>query len=108
MSDSLQPYGLQLTGLLCPWDPPWQEHWSGLSFPFPRGLPDLGIEPVSLVSSALAGGFFTTAPPGKLSIDQVLGNYLFTKSSLRPKSQHKKRVLSALHPLPSTEHVTPA
>ena len=25
-----------------------QEHWTGLLFPFPRDLPNLGIEPVSL------------------------------------------------------------
>ena len=39
-----------------------QENWSGLSFPLPGNLPDPGIEPVS---PALAGGFFTTEPPGK-------------------------------------------
>ena len=39
-----------------------QEHWSGLSFPTPGDLPDTGIKPMS---PALAGGFFTTAPPGK-------------------------------------------
>ena len=27
-------------------------------------LPNLGVEPVSLVSPALAGKFFTTVPPG--------------------------------------------
>ena len=27
---------------------PWQEYWSGLPFPSPRGLPDPGIEPRSL------------------------------------------------------------
>ena len=37
-----------------------QEHWSGLPFPSPGALPDLGTESVSLVSPALAGGFFTT------------------------------------------------
>ena len=36
-----------------------QEHWSGLSFPPPRDLPDSGIEPASLEFLALAGGFFT-------------------------------------------------
>ena len=30
-----------------------------------RDIPNLGIEPMSLVSPALAGGFFTTAPPEK-------------------------------------------
>ena len=39
-----------------------QEYWSGLSFPSPGDLPDPGIKPMSL---ALAGGFFTTEPPGK-------------------------------------------
>ena len=42
-----------------------QEHWSGLPFPTPGDLPALGIEPRYLASPALAGGFFTTAPPGK-------------------------------------------
>ena len=41
---------------------PRQEYWSGLSFPPPGDLPDPGIGPTS---PALAGGFFTTAPPGK-------------------------------------------
>ena len=36
--------------------------WSGLPFPTPGDLPDTGIEPMSLVSAALAGGFFITVP----------------------------------------------
>ena len=36
-----------------------QEYWSGLPFPSPGDLPEPGIEPASLVSSELAGGFFT-------------------------------------------------
>ena len=43
-----------------------QEYWSGLPSPPAGDLPDPGIEPRSLVSPALAGGFFTTEPPGKL------------------------------------------
>ena len=39
-----------------------QEHWSWLSFPSPGDLPHPGIK---LMSPALAGGFFTTEPPGK-------------------------------------------
>ena len=42
-----------------------QEYWSGLPFLPPGDLPDPGIEPASLASPALAGGFFTTVPPGK-------------------------------------------
>ena len=42
-----------------------QESWSGLPFPSPGDLLDPGIKPSSPVSSALAGRFFITAPPGK-------------------------------------------
>ena len=38
-----------------------QRYWSGLPFPPPRHLPDRGIQAVSLVSPALASGFFTTS-----------------------------------------------
>ena len=38
-----------------------QEDWSELPCPSPGDLPDPGIEPVSLTSPALAGGFFTTS-----------------------------------------------
>ena len=39
-----------------------EEYWSGLLFPTSGGLPNPGTE---LRSPALAGGFFTTTPPGK-------------------------------------------
>ena len=42
-----------------------QEYWCGLLFPSPGDLPDPGIEPEFPASPALAGGFFTTEPPGK-------------------------------------------
>ena len=38
-----------------------REYWSVLPFSPPKELPDLGIEPMSLVSPALAGRFFTIA-----------------------------------------------
>ena len=38
-----------------------QENWSGLSFPSLRDLPDSWIEPASLMSPALFGGFFSTS-----------------------------------------------
>ena len=41
------------------------EYWSGLPFPTPGDLPNPGIEQTSPVAPALAGRFFTTAPPGK-------------------------------------------
>ena len=42
-----------------------QEYRSELPFPTPENLPDPGIEPTSLVSSVLAGRFFTTELLGK-------------------------------------------
>ena len=42
-----------------------QEYWSGLLCPPPGDLPNPGIEPISLMSPALTGGFFTTELPGK-------------------------------------------
>ena len=45
---------------------PRQEYWRGLPFPTPEDLHDAEIKPMSLVSPALTGGFFTTVPPGKL------------------------------------------
>ena len=55
--------------LLCPWDFPRQESWSGLPFPFPGNIPNPGIDPTF---PALAGGFFTIEPLGKA---YYLGNY---------------------------------
>ena len=41
-----------------------QEDWSGLPFPSPGDLPNPGNQPMSLMSPALAGGFFTTSTGG--------------------------------------------
>ena len=43
----------------------WKEYWSRLPFPSPGELPDPVMELVYLTSPALAGRFFTTAPPKK-------------------------------------------
>ena len=45
-----------------------QEYWSRLLLPSPGDLPDPGMEPASPASPVLAGGFFTTEPPGKPSL----------------------------------------
>ena len=47
---------------------PRQEYWSVLPCPPLGHLPNPGVEPVSPVGPALAGGFFTTEPPGKHSM----------------------------------------
>ena len=42
-----------------------QEYRRGLPFLTPGYLPNPGIESMSPVASALAGGFFIAGPPGK-------------------------------------------
>ena len=48
-----------------------QEYQSGFPFLPPGDLLNPGIESESLASPALAGGFFSTAPPGKLNADGI-------------------------------------
>ena len=67
MPNSLPPYGTGAHQIPLSMQPSRQEYWSGLPFPSPGDLPDLGIELVSPASHALAGTFFTTASPGKPS-----------------------------------------
>ena len=59
--NSLRPHELQPTRLLCPWDSPGKKYWSGLLCPSPADLPNPGIKPMSLMSPAQAGRFFTTS-----------------------------------------------
>ena len=64
------------------------EHWDGLPFPLSGDLPDQGIE---TASPALAGGFFTTEPPGKPKDSNTLFiiklfRYILFDYSVLPKS----------------------
>ena len=45
-----------------PMDSSRQDYWSGLPFSTPGNLPNPGIAPASIVSPALADGFFITVP----------------------------------------------
>ena len=49
-----------------------QEYWRGLSFPFPGDPPNPGIKPVSLMSPALPGRFFTTSATYSRDLDVTL------------------------------------
>ena len=53
---------------LCAWNTPDKDtgYKDTGQFPTTGDLPGLGIKPASLVSPVLAGGFFTTVPPGRL------------------------------------------
>ena len=70
---------------------PRQKYWSR----FPGDLPDPGIKPMFPACPALAGGFFTTEPPGKPMYIQV---FYFLLNRLSISCKHHK--LS----LPSTSH----
>ena len=47
-----------------------------LAVSYSGGLPDPGIETMSLASPSLAGRFFTTATPGKLHVVYILPQFL--------------------------------
>ena len=52
-----------------------QEYWSGLPCRPPGDLPNPGIEPMSLTSSALAGRFFNSSATWKAQLEnnKILG-----------------------------------
>ena len=78
-----------------------QEYWSGLLCPPPGDLPDPGIEPMSPVSPALAGGFFTapwvvTSSTFQHYLESPIGfPYFGPKKENRKKKKNKKLDLSA-------------
>ena len=49
-----------------------QEYLTGLPCPPPGDLPDPGIEPVSLASPAVAGGFFITSTTCEATLKFIL------------------------------------
>ena len=63
-----------------------QEFWSGFPFPPSGDLPNTGIKPVYPVSPALAGGLFTTEPPGKP--DVIIDTSLSMKTASLPVHSH--------------------
>ena len=56
--------------------------WSGLPFPSPGDLPNPGIKPMSLVSPALVGGFFTTSLPWEAHHAILSGKILYYQLTL--------------------------
>ena len=56
-----------------------QEGLSALPFPPPGDLPNLEIEPTSLVSSTLAGRFFTTVP----LVSHIYIHYTINEDNIR-------------------------
>ena len=70
-----------------------EEYWGGLPCPPPGHLPDLGIEPASLASPALAGRFFTTRPTWEAHIDT------YNKINLRNIKLHENTDPRRPHPI---------
>ena len=67
-----------------------------MPFPTPGDLPDPGIEPTSLASPALAGGFFTTVPPASAGDASDVGSGILAQC---PKKEKRK------YPQPKENHV---
>ena len=80
--------GSSLHGILCR-----QEHWSGLPCPPPGDFPNPRIEPESLMSSALAGRFFTSWATWEVrgKVSSVQFNCSVVSDSLQPHGlQHTR------------------
>ena len=78
-----------------------QEYWRGLPFPTPGDLPPK-IKPVSLVSPALAGGFFTTAPPGsplilRQSVKEISNSWILSQILLASHSPCFTTLTETMH-----------
>ena len=50
----------------------WSKYWSQLPFPTPGEFSQPGNQTCSLLSPALAGGFFTTVSPGKPIVNNIV------------------------------------
>ena len=72
-----------------------QEYWRGLPFPTPGDLPNPEIEPKS---PALAGGFFTSEPPGKPFSIVVVQLLSHVDSVQLHELQHTKLLCPSLSP----------
>ena len=77
-----------------------QEYWSGLPFPPPGDLPNPDIEPASLMSPALVGGFFTTSTTWEapeICSRRIISSGLLTTTLLMVYSPGKVKKLLGKH-----------
>ena len=79
-----------------------EEYWSGLPFPTAGDLLELVMEPASLTSPVLAGGLFTTMPPGKPQKHMYLKATFWSKKQATSSFQdsHKRQRLCFLSSWP--------
>jgi len=67
-----------------------QEYWSGLPFPTPGDLPYPGIEPESLMTPAMAGGFFVNCATWE-------GGHIKQKKNNEHKQQNRNRLIKRIN-----------
>ena len=83
-----------------------QQYETGLPWPLPEDLHDPGIEPMSLITPALANGFFTLAPPGKPKQTSNLRNinslHWLESLLINVKDNHSISLPWLVHMLPVT------
>ena len=87
----------------------WQKYWSGLPFPPPGNLPNLGIEGTSLIFPALAGRFLTTSATweARSSMEIVFTSYekavRVPRITLRTASKVLRNCVQSSQPLEHCE-----
>ena len=69
-----------------------QEYWNGLPFSSPGELPNPVIQPMSLMSAALAGGFFTTSATWEVPLrNELLFNIYVQKKKKKSKPEVREK-----------------
>ena len=86
MSDSLQSHGLQPAKLLCPWEFPGKNTGVGCHSLLQGIFPTQGIKPAS---PALAGGFFTSEPPGMAHLPRHESWSIYVSNSQTSEAKSK-------------------
>ena len=93
--------------LLCPWDSPRQEYWSGLPFSSPGDFPKPGIQLPSLMSPALAEGFFTHQCHLGSPIYNDIYIFIYCKKKIVGKLITKKKMAPIVLAGTSQKHPVP-
>ena len=96
MSDSLQPYGLSPTRLLCLWDSPGKNNGVRCHALLQGIFLTQGLNPCLFMSTALSGRFFTTSTSWEAPICSSTGvkRVLLREFPLRVSFLKENKVLS--------------